>query len=680
MSNKALTEQAAQIRSDRRSKKSGNKPDVGKSETGPVGQQKDRDVRWYLADKEDIHDCVMSRVSRLRNRQRARREMYRYYLQLYGVNEFTGLGLTNYEAASIGFVAPSLPYNVVRRGVNTVAAKVGRHKPAPMVLTKRGNYKETKRARGLSNFLEGAFGTNACDVYPKTATMARDALTLGPGLLWIHHYKGDNLPRIERTLAWENFVDIGDAHNGDPTQWWMVRWEDRVDLENHYPNANSLGEDRHGIIERSGSSSGLIDDMPDYEQGIDRVLVTRCWRLPCGDKPGRYYVGVDGGMLDEGEYLRDHFPVLMLGYVKPMIGVWPDGLAAEMSGFQEETNYVTETLRMAHRMVGTGIWKVPDGGDVIDSHFVNEVGTILKYRQGFEPMYQSPDPANPQTYEYQQQCANGALQWSGISTMSANAEKPAGITSGVALNTLDDVESDNFALFEEAYEDIHIKVADRLIEEFKEMHEENPDIAVFARQRRQLLEVKWADVDMDRDVIDIQIWPTNLLGRTPAAKRQAVSDLFNAGIVDRTMYLRLLDAPDLDAEFDLESAMTLICDEQLDHMIDVEPDDVDDPDSYKRPGPYQDLVYAMRRAQQNICLGQLTGVPEEVLDLLRRYIEDAKTELTKALPPPTIPGVMPAPTAGVGPTVNAPVPQVPPAAPTMGPPATPPQPTTMVPA
>src|SRR5579863_10057483 len=116
--------QAKQIRASRRSKKSGNKddvksPDKGKSETGPMGQQKDRDVRWYLADTADIHDCVMSRVARLRNRQRARREMYRYYLQLYGVNEFTGLGLTNYEAASIGFVAPSLPYNVVRRGVNT---------------------------------------------------------------------------------------------------------------------------------------------------------------------------------------------------------------------------------------------------------------------------------------------------------------------------------------------------------------------------------------------------------------------------------------------------------------------------------------------------------------------------------------------------------------------------------
>lgn len=639
-------------------------PDTGKETTGEDFKPRERDVRWYLAGPDEIHDRVMSRVARLRNRQRARREMYRYYLQLYGVNEFTGLGLTNYEAASIGFVAPTLPYNVVRRGVNAVAAKVARHKPLPMVLTNRGDYRQTKRARSLSYFLEGAF--QACEAFPRTRWMARDCLTLGPGLLWVHHYKGDKLPRIERVLAWEVFVDIGDAHNGDPTQLWMVRWEDRVDLESHYPGNNELGEDRHQIIEHSGSSSGLIDDMPDYEQGVDRVLVTRCWRLPCSGPPdsngkpttipGKYYVGCDGGLLEQGEYNKNHFPLLMLGYVAPMIGYWPDGLAAEMAGFQEECNYVTETLRLAHRMVGTGIWMIPDGGDIPDSHFVNEVGTFLKFKQGFQPEHINPDAASAQTYQYQAQVSNDAMKWSGISTMTANSEKPSGITANVALETLSDLESDNFAIFESAYEDVHVELAERLIEEFKEMHQEDPNLSVFVAQKRQLLEVKWADVDMDRDKIQIQIWPTALLGRTPAARRQSVSDLYNGGLIDRTMYLRLLDAPDIDAEVDLESAMVAIADDQIDHMLNIEEDEVDEPGSYKRPGPYQDLTYAMRRAQQQICLGEMTGVPEPILDLLRRYIEDAKVELQKSMsdqsPGPAATAVLPNPVSGPGGAMN----------------------------
>jgi hypothetical protein len=659
-----LFKEAGEIR-DARKARAKKAPKDEKAATGEAFDPKNRDARWFLAPVDEIHTRVMSRVRRLRNRQRARREMYRYYLQLYGVNEFTGLGLTNYEAASIGFVAPSLPYNVVRRGVNTVAARVARHKPLPMVLTTRGNYRQTKRARSLSNFGEGAF--LALDVFPKTAVMVRDALTLGPGLLWIHHYPQDKMPRVDRVLAWELFVDIGDAHNGDPTQLWMVRWEDRVEFESHYPGANELGEDRKDIIERSGSTSGLIDDMPDYEQGLDRVLVTRCWRLPYGDKPGRYFVGTDGGLIEQGEYTKSHFPLVMLGYVKPMIGFWPDGLAAEMSGFQEETNYATETVRMGMRMVGTGIWMVPDGGDIVDSHFVNETGYILKYRLGFEPKYYNPDPVNAQTIQYQQQSAEGALSWSGISQMSANAEKPAGITANVALETLDDLESDNFALFEQAYEDVHVQIFERLIEEFKEMHEENPDLAVFAPQRRELLEVKWADVDMPRDQIVIRIWPTNLLGRTPAARRQTVTDLFNDGIIDRTLYLRLIDAPDIDAETDLESAMTMLADDQIDFMLNLDEADVKKAGSYKRPGPYQDLTYAARRAQQQVCLGELTAVPEPILDMLRQYIEDCVTELQKKMAPP---GTTPAPTPGAGPQANAPVPP-PGAAPPPGPPPPP---------
>lgn len=658
-----------QTRKKRREKAAGT--DAAKAGEGEDFKPRERDMRWYLAPKQEIHAQVMSRVSRLRNRQRARREMYRYYLQLYGVNEFTGLGLTNYEAASIGFVAPSLPYNVVRRGVNTVRAKVARHKPLPMVLTERGDYRQTKRARSLSNFLAGAF--KACKVFERTSTMARDCLTLGPGLVWIHHYEGDKLPTVDRVLAWEVFVDIGDAHNGTPTQLWMVRWEDRVELKKHFKGPNANGEDRGKIIEHSGSTSGLVDDMPDYEQGLDRVLVTRCWRLPCGEDKGRFFAGVDGGLLEESEYTYDYFPIVMLGFTEPMIGYWPDGLAAEMAGFQEERNYVTETLRMAMRCAGTGIWLVPDGGDIVDSHFVNETGFILKYRMGFKPEYINPDPANPQTYQYGETVAEDALKWSGISTMSANAEKPAGITANVALNTLDDLESDNFAPFEDAYEAAHVEIASQLIDQFKEMHAENNNLAIFVPQKKALLKVDWSDVDMDRDAIVLQIWPTNLLGRTPAARRQTVADLFNGGIIDRAMYLRLLDAPDIDAETDLESAMTMVADDQIDHMLNVEEADVGKPESYKRPGPYQDLVYAMRRAQQQICLGELTGVPESVLDLLRTYIEDAKTELTKnlAAPPANANGVMPAPAPGAGPLTPAAAPPPPGGAPPGAPPAPP---------
>jgi len=138
---------------------------------------------------------------------------------------------------------------------------------------------------------------------------------------------------------------------------------------------------------------------------------------------------------------------------------------------------------------------------------------------------------------------------------------------------------------------------------------------------------------MARDAIVMQVWPTNLLGRTPAARLQMVNDLFNGGIIDRALYLRLLDAPDVDAETDLATAMQEVADEQIQALLDLDatlsPAKLRAAYAKSRPDAYQDLVYAMHRAQAHICLGKLRGVPGPILDLLRRFIEDAKTELDR---------------------------------------------------
>ena len=143
------------------------------------------DLRWWLADADSVHEALVTRVRFLRGRSRARREMYRFHAEMYGVQEAFGLGLTNYDPANTTYVAPTLPYNVVRRGINTRLAQVTKNKPLPMVLTSHGDYKQSKRARGLSHFIEGAF--YQLNAYDKMRECARDALTFGTGVMKVYH-------------------------------------------------------------------------------------------------------------------------------------------------------------------------------------------------------------------------------------------------------------------------------------------------------------------------------------------------------------------------------------------------------------------------------------------------------------------------------------------------------------
>jgi hypothetical protein len=397
-------------------------------------------------------------------------------------------------------------------------------------------------------------------------------------------------------------------------------------------------------IEESSGSSNFVDDVPDYEEEGDLVLVVYAWRMATrdGGTAGRWAVAIDGVTLEDGPYEKAKPPFVFIRYARPVIGFYGDSLASEMAGFQYEVNYVTETLRMAHRVAPTGVWITDDNTGVPDSYFQNETGYIIKKRPGTTITHVSPEPAAAQTYQWLDKCSEGAMQWSGISAMSANAEKPAGITSGKALTTLDDIEADNFALFERDFEQLHLDIGDHLIDEFKGLAEENPDLKVLVPERRALLRVDWKDVDLERDAIVMQTFPVNLLGRTPAARLQQVNDLFNAGIIDRALYLKLLDAPDIDSETDLDAAARTICDEQIERMLDAE--DVDAVGVYQRPSPYSDLTYAMHRATQQISLGALQGAPEANLQLLRQYVEDAKAEVDKAnAPPPAPPGAPPGP-------------------------------------
>lgn len=182
-------------------------------------------------------------------------------------------------------------------------------------------------------------------------------------------------------------------------------------------------------------------------------------------------------------------------------------------------------------------------------------------------------------------------------------------------------------------------IVNQFIDLCKEIAEDkengNPDLQVRSARNKHSIPIKWSDVDMERDAFVMQVFPTALLAKTPAARLQQVQDLFQAGIIDRAMFLRLLDAPDINAEEDLEAAARTVADEQIEHMIDS--DDPDEPGAFVYPEPFQDLIYSLHRAQAHYNLGRIQGMDEPHLKLLRDYMGMCRDLLEKQNPPPPPP-------------------------------------------
>src|SRR5262249_46908121 len=148
-----------------------------------------------------------------------------------------------------------------------------------------------------------------------------------------------------------------------------------------------------------------------------------------------------------------------------------------------------------HRIVGGQIWMVPEGGDIYNSDFNDDIGVVVRTGGGPELMPQAvnPQPGHPQTYEHFKDLPATAYAFSGISTMSAQSVKPPGVTAALAIQTLDDMETDRFAMFERANEEVHVDIARHMLRCVRTIanRTEGGDFQVFSANKGSGQEIYW---------------------------------------------------------------------------------------------------------------------------------------------------------------------------------------------
>ncbi len=622
------------------------------------------DLRWWRAEPDDIHRSVKAKLTSIRSRQKPRREMYQAFAEAYGTMELDSMGLTASRDGVGSYMAPTLPRNVVRQGVETLIARIGRDKPLPQVYTSQGTYSDQRRAYRMSQALEGGFQN--LKVYVETKRCLRDASLFGTGVLKV--WEDGERPNIERVFPWELDVDRNDALYGKPRSVYQTKWYDKEVLQELALGwlPNRPGQERKDALVHAIDRGGVIDEFSaSYSSGEDkgrRIQVVEAWHLPSGPKAkdGRHVIIIDGATLFDEEYTLSRFPFAFMRYKDPIAGLWGDALAAELYGWQVELNLMAERVRTAHYLMA-GMWLVPEGSDILDSDISNEIGTIVRHVPGRAPQYTAPNPVAPQTYQYMEGLQPGALADAGISQLSASSQKPGGDWSGKALDALDDAETGRFATVSELWESFHIEIGELLLTAYAELAQENKGLTIKLFRAKKSKALRWSDFALDPDDITVQVFSTNMLAKTPQSRMRQVMDLFNAKVIDRDMFLRLSGNPDLEGETDLTTSMKTLADEQIEWMLDA--DDPEADDAYQSPEPFQDLVYALHRAQAHYCFGKMRGVPPDNLELLIQYMGDCKALLDAQNPPAEAPapgagppGMPPGPPPGANPGPPGPPP------------------------
>lgn len=557
--------------------------------------------------------------------------------QLYGDTPVGGMDPGSY--AQMSFEGEQLSYNVVRSITDTTHAETVQSRPRPMFLTSGADWEMRQKAAQLTKFADGIF--YQADGDEVTSAVAKDAILFGVGIAKIFDEDGD--VRIERVLPGEVYVDARDAREGKPRSLYQVKHIDRSVLYALYPDSEEE-------IASATRDASWLTSSDTSEMESDLVVVVEAWHLPSGKKAddGRHVIAVQGGVLVDEGWEEQSFPFAFLRWSSPLIGFWTAGAGRQLAGIQYEINALVDTVREAQDALGSPYVLVEEGSNVVPGHITDQLGRIVKYR-GTPPIVVAPTVVSRDTYEQIDRHYAKAYELFGVSQLAAQQQKPAGLDSGKALRTYADIQSKRFLAFGRAWEKFHMDIAKMTIRCARRIAADDPSYNVVYQDKTTTQRIRWEEVDLDEVDYVLKVFPTSSLGNTPAGKIATALDWFQAGAIDQKGFARLTDQPDLESAMDLDDASHEVIERLLTKMVTE--------NRYISPEPFFDLADCVQTGVKAYSLAVKDDVPEDRLEHIRTWIEEATALQKSAAPPPPAPAVdMPPP----GPPVGAPPMPLPP--------------------
>lgn len=517
--------------------------------------------------------------------------------------------------------------NVSRSAVDTLTSKISQAKVRPFFNPIGGDWKTRKAARSAQVFFDAYF--EEAEVYKKAIFALRNSAIFDLGAVWFNEETGS----LEALAPWEVYVDPAE-YNFNTVSLSMVyrRSFPLIALSNLIKgNAKleaNLAKDRTIKGQYAVIYDLLEGKRHDFFDG-DPIREPKSLTF---EKDGAFYCN----------------PVEYYFYSEPLKSFYGVSLIDEIYTIQRQLDEMSDRIDSASRNGMTNTVFVPSGSEIKASQLDNGGGTIVKYTPGPDggtPTVSTPPAINGQYIELLNLYEQKAYNMTGLSQLSAQGKKPAGANSGVALQTLEDVESERFEVQLQSYIKFLIKIAKLVIN----CSDDKLDVLPRTTGRAK---VTWSQVRSQHKLFQIQFSAGSALAKDPATKIQQIEKLMELGFLDKDYGASLLEMPDLESAY---SSMTAALD-YVENIIEkaIEKGDMDFTESVP-------LALLMKEAVKT--LNRLESVDEkpEILNRLKDLITKVD-ELQNPTPPPMPPGppVPPGP-----PMAGAPVP--PPGPPMPGP-------------
>lgn len=565
---------------------------------------------WWEESKGEAHARVFATFEHLDNIQSHHRIANLHHLRLYSNRIAAGMGGRDYAVQESG---EKLKLNIVKTVIDAATAQIATNRPRPMYLTERGNAELKTRAKRLSKFVMGQF--YALDQYDLSLDVFRDACIFGTGYEKIYEVGG----RIcaERVFPNEILVDDHEAKYGEPQQLFQHKQVNREVL------ASAYKKHRAEI-----ALASLVREDSLYSESIaDPVSVIEAWHLPSapGAKDGRHVICTSNVTLVDKPWESDRFPFAVFRWSKAPLGFLGIGISEELTPIQVEINFLLQKAQVIMNALTNSVW-VKKGE--IDGRISNKMNSVNTYKNT-PPVALTLGGVPPEILQQIEALYRKAFEIVGISQLQAQSQKPAGLNSGEALKTYNDIGSQRFQHVGQRWEHFHVRqVAELILDRAREIEERGDgDLRVLAQGDRDVEEIRFSDVYIERDKYVTKVWPVSLFPDTPAGKLDTIEKLAGVSPEIQRYIMPLLDFPDLDAIRARVSAPYDIVEKMIEAMLER--------GQPQTPLPYMDFGLARNMGTLALLQAEKENVPEERKELLRVWLDKIDDmQALEATPPP----------------------------------------------
>lgn len=589
--------------------------------------------QWWLAqDEKTLMAQLLSTTAFLKNFHSARIRQASLYARLY-----SGKPLYNYLASTSTLDnSQQMPMgrptaNVVYSNIDTLTSRITQDRPRPVFLTNGGDYKESKTAENLNDFILGEF--HRCKVYEEAALIFRDAGILGDGFIKV--VEKDKKVAIERTLETELLVDFNDAYYGKPQALIHTKLCDRGIMAAQFPKESEK------IYAALG---GTVDNSPQSTDTVsDEFIISEGWHLPSSKDAtdGRHVIVCSEGVLLDEEWTKEYFPFSKFSYNPNTVGYFSQGLAEILFPTQMEIYKMLIIASQCIEMTGVPKIIVSELSKVLETAFNNNVSSIIKVKTMAEaPQFVNATSNNPEIYQYIDWLIKNSFQMSGVSALSAQAEKPAGLNSGEAQREFMNIQDARFAALARRWQNFFPDLAYKMIDKAAELAKEHGRYTTVYPGKDSTREVDLPLAEgILKDTYIIQCFEESSLPKDPAGRQAKLSEMLAAGEIDKDEFRSLSNFPDLKPSDQLAASLRERIMHDLDAIVEEGQKGFSPPDQYL----LDPTDLATKLTVQTINKYMVTNLEDEKMQLLEEYFTLIQAEKAKVAAPPAV--AVPAPVA-----------------------------------